>query len=133
MENVKPLYVNFIAFSKTPQELVTAIELLIFEMLSDLQIDNKDAANIYEDILEDFIHCKEKREFFVNWAKETKNINLKFIWGQEFFDKYGFKCPTGVKGRNSDNKLFKEKIGWETSQPLFEGMLSTFNWMKTKF
>ncbi len=79
MENVKPLYVNFVSFSKTPQELVTAVELLIFEMLSDLQIDNKDAANIYVDILEDFIHCEEKREFFVNWAKETKNINLKFF------------------------------------------------------
>ena len=79
MENVKPLYVNFESCSKTPQELLTAVELLIFEMLSDLQIDNKDAANIYEDILEDFIHCKEKREFFVNWAKETKNINLKFF------------------------------------------------------
>ena len=62
-----------------------------------------------------------------------KKIDLKFIWGQEFYDKYGFKCPTGVKGRNSDNKLFKEKIGWEVSQPLFEGMLATFNWMKTKY
>jgi len=62
-----------------------------------------------------------------------KKINLKFIWGQEFFDKYGFKCPTGVKGRNSDNKLFREKIGWETSQPLQEGMQSTFDWMISKF
>jgi nucleoside-diphosphate-sugar epimerase len=62
-----------------------------------------------------------------------KEINLKFIWGQEFFDKYGFKCPTGVKGRNSDNKLFREKIGWEVSQPLQEGMQSTFDWMVTKF
>ena len=76
MENVKPLYVNFESCSKTPQELLTAVELLIFEMLSDLQINNEDAN---DDILEDFIYCEEKREFFVNWAKETKNINLNFF------------------------------------------------------
>jgi len=76
MENVKPLYVNFESCSKTPQELLTAVELLIFEMLSDLQINHEDAN---DDILEDFIYCEEKREFFVNWAKETKNINLKFF------------------------------------------------------
>lgn len=79
MENVKPLYVNLLPFTKTPQELVTAVDLLIFEMLSDLQINDEEAANIYDNILEDFIHCEEKREFFVNWVKETKNINLKFF------------------------------------------------------
>jgi GDP-D-mannose 3',5'-epimerase len=61
-----------------------------------------------------------------------KNITLKYIYGQEFIDKYGYKCPTGVKGRNSDNRLYKEKIGWEVSQPLREGMQLTYNWLKTK-
>ncbi len=58
-----------------------------------------------------------------------KNLSIKNIEGQEFIDKYGFKCPLGVKGRNSDNKLFREKIGWEVSEPLAEGMKKTFTWI----
>ena len=49
--------------------------------------------------------------------------------GEEFKSKYGFNCPVGVRGRNSDNKLFKKEIGWEVSQSLFDGMNSTFNWI----
>ena len=37
--------------------------------------------------------------------------------------------PLGVHGRNSDNKLFKEKMGWEPSQPLREGMQTTYSWI----
>lgn len=58
-----------------------------------------------------------------------KNINIKNIYGKEFFDKYGFNCPVGVRGRNSDNRLYREKIGWEVSQPLYDGMKITFNWI----
>ncbi|MBF0694108.1 MAG: NAD-dependent epimerase/dehydratase family protein [Flavobacterium sp.] len=60
-----------------------------------------------------------------------KDVTIKNIEGQEFFDKYGFKCPTGVRGRNSDNKLFKEKVGWEVSEPLIDGMQKTFQWIDT--
>ena len=38
--------------------------------------------------------------------------------------------PLGVHGRNSDNKLFKEKVGWEPTQKLRTGMEKTFNWIK---
>jgi GDP-D-mannose 3',5'-epimerase len=58
-----------------------------------------------------------------------KNIAIKNIEGEEFKAKYGFKCPVGVRGRNSDNKLYKEKIGWEPTQPLYEGIVKTFNWI----
>lgn len=58
-----------------------------------------------------------------------KDIAIHNIGGQEFFDKYGFKCPTGVRGRNSDNRLYREKIGWEVSEPLYEGMVKTFTWI----
>ena len=61
-----------------------------------------------------------------------KDIKIKNIEGQEFFDKYGFKCPIGVMGRNSDNKLFKEKMGWESERSLFDGMKKTYNWIKTQ-
>jgi GDP-D-mannose 3', 5'-epimerase len=58
-----------------------------------------------------------------------KEINIRNIHGQEFIDKYGFKCPLGVRGRNSDNKLFRQVIGWEVSQPLMEGMKKTYEWI----
>jgi len=59
----------------------------------------------------------------------NKQIKVKNIAGQDFKDKYGFNCPVGVRGRNSDNKLFKEKIGWEVSQPLRVGMEKTYAWI----
>ncbi|TLV03719.1 NAD-dependent epimerase/dehydratase family protein [Dyadobacter luticola] len=58
-----------------------------------------------------------------------KNITIKNIYGEEFIQKYGFKCPTGVRGRNSDNRLFRKELGWEVSAPLAEGMAKTFDWI----
>ena len=65
-------------------------------------------------------------------AISDKDINIKNIEGEEFVQKYGFKCPLGVKGRNSDNKLYREKIGWEVSQPLSIGLKKTYNWIKSQ-
>jgi nucleoside-diphosphate-sugar epimerase len=38
--------------------------------------------------------------------------------------------PVGVRGRNSDNKLYKEKIGWETQKKLVDGMTQTYKWIE---
>ena len=59
----------------------------------------------------------------------SKRIKINNIYGEEFIGKYGFPCPLGVKGRNSNNKLFKKKIGWEVSMPLQKGMELTFDWI----
>lgn len=40
------------------------------------------------------------------------------------------KGPTGVRGRNSDNHLLYEKIGWTPSLPLKRGMIETYNWIR---
>lgn len=37
--------------------------------------------------------------------------------------------PLGVRGRNSDNALIKEKLGWSPSQPLRKGVQRTYNWI----
>ena len=58
-----------------------------------------------------------------------KDISIYNIDGQEFVDKYGFQCPLGVRGRNSDNKLYKEQMNWEVSMPLVDGMRKTFEWI----
>jgi nucleoside-diphosphate-sugar epimerase len=59
-----------------------------------------------------------------------KNLSLYNIDGQEFIDKYGHKCPIGVNGRNSDNNLYREKVGWTVSEPLIKGMERTYSWVK---
>lgn len=38
--------------------------------------------------------------------------------------------PLGVKGRNSDNRLIKEKLDWAPSQPLRQGLTQTYEWIK---
>lgn len=37
--------------------------------------------------------------------------------------------PTGVRGRNSDNLLIKEKLGWEPTMPLRKGLEKTYAWI----
>jgi GDP-D-mannose 3',5'-epimerase len=37
--------------------------------------------------------------------------------------------PRGVMGRNSDNKLIRERLGWAPSKPLQEGMKLTYAWI----
>jgi GDP-D-mannose 3',5'-epimerase len=38
--------------------------------------------------------------------------------------------PTGVRGRNSDNHLIKERLGWAPSQTLRDGLAITFEWIE---
>tara|TARA_R110001583_G_scaffold510_3_gene4647 strand:+ start:4413 stop:5414 length:1002 start_codon:yes stop_codon:yes gene_type:complete len=58
-----------------------------------------------------------------------KDLDIYNIDGQDFIDKYGHKCPLGVNGRNSDNTLYEEKLGWKVSRPLVEGMEKTYEWI----
>ena len=36
---------------------------------------------------------------------------------------------TGVRGRNSNNDLVREKLGWDYSQPLEVGIAKTYEWI----
>lgn len=47
-----------------------------------------------------------------------KNITIKNIKG-----------PEGVRGRNSDNALIQEKLGWAPSHSLREGITKTYHWI----
>ena len=38
----------------------------------------------------------------------------------------------GVRGRNSDNTLIKEKLGWSPTQPLRVGMEKTYKWIESQ-
>jgi GDP-D-mannose 3', 5'-epimerase len=37
--------------------------------------------------------------------------------------------PLGVRGRNSDNRLIAEKLGWKPSRPLRQGLEKTYQWI----
>lgn len=50
-----------------------------------------------------------------------KRVNLKHIPG-----------PIGVRGRNSDNNLIFEKLGWRPTRPLREGMENTYRWIEAQ-
>jgi GDP-D-mannose 3',5'-epimerase len=50
-----------------------------------------------------------------------KHLNIKHIPG-----------PLGVRGRNSDNKLIKEKLGWEPTMKLKDGLEITYKWINAK-
>jgi len=54
-------------------------------------------------------------------AIAKKEIKLKHIPG-----------PQGVRGRNSDNTLIFEKLGWKPTQPLFAGINKTYKWIKSQ-
>ena len=47
-----------------------------------------------------------------------KKLSIKHIPG-----------PLGVRGRNSDNRLIREKLDWAPSRPLSEGVAKTYEWI----
>jgi len=49
------------------------------------------------------------------------NLSLRHIDG-----------PLGVRGRNSDNRLLLQKLGWAPSRPLSEGIAKTYKWIEAQ-
>lgn len=47
--------------------------------------------------------------------------------------RYELDAPKGVNGRNSDNTLIREKLGWEPSLPLEQGLRRTYDWIYGQF
>ena len=45
-------------------------------------------------------------------------------------EKNHIEGPLGVRGRNSNNDLIREKLGWDYSMTLEEGILKTYNWIE---
>jgi len=40
--------------------------------------------------------------------------------------------PTGVRGRNSDNRLIHQKLGWKPELPLLYGLEKTYHWIEAQ-
>src|SRR5262249_47714823 len=43
--------------------------------------------------------------------------------------RYNLAAPQGVRGRNSDNTLILERLGWEPSTPPQDGRAPTYAWI----
>jgi GDP-D-mannose 3', 5'-epimerase len=54
------------------------------------------------------------------------------IAGKSIQRVYKFDAPIGVQGRNSDNSLIWEKLGWKPSRPLREGLEKTYAWIASQ-
>ena len=65
---------------------------------------------------EEMVTINELGEMVIEIA--GKNLAIRNISG-----------PTGVRGRNSDNKLIREKLGWSPTQQLYKGISETYKWV----
>ena len=52
------------------------------------------------------------------------------VGNKEVSKNHKLDAPLGVRGRNSNNDLIREKLGWDYSQTLEEGIRKTYNWIQ---
>ena len=57
----------------------------------------------------------------VDLAEELAGVELK--------RSYNLEAPRGVRGRSSDNSMIRERLGWEPSIRLREGLSKTYSWI----
>jgi nucleoside-diphosphate-sugar epimerase len=44
--------------------------------------------------------------------------------------RYDPGAPQGVRGRNSDNTLVRDRLGWAPSISLHDGLTQTYRWIE---
>jgi len=81
-----------------------------------MESDFKGPVNIGSDEMVTINQLVEKVSKIAN-----KKIHINHIQG-----------PLGVRGRNSDNRLIQEKLGWAPSKPLEYGLEKTYSWIQSK-
>jgi len=79
-----------------------------------MQSDFKGPVNIGSEEMVSLNQLAEMVMKIANKPLSIKNVNVSH---------------TGVRGRNSDNKLIKEKLGWAPGSRLSEGLKKTYQWI----
>ena len=51
------------------------------------------------------------------------------VAGKAVSRRHELNAPLGVRGRNSNNDLVREKLGWDYEQSLEEGIRKTYAWI----
>jgi nucleoside-diphosphate-sugar epimerase len=54
---------------------------------------------------------------------------VESIAGVKLTRRYNLDAPKGVRGRNSDNTMIRERLGWEPSISLQSGLERTYRWI----
>lgn len=60
---------------------------------------------------------------------EVANMVIN-ISGKKIKIKHDLTKPQGVRGRNSNNELIKEKLNWKPETKLIDGLMVTYNWIE---
>jgi GDP-D-mannose 3',5'-epimerase len=68
---------------------------------------------------EEMISINDLALMVIGISKKTLGIN-------------NIKGPEGVRGRNSDNNLFRKNIGWESTATLYDGISKTYQWVENR-
>ncbi len=58
---------------------------------------------------------------------------VESIAGVKLKRRYDLNAPKGVNGRNSDNTLIKNRLGWEPSIRLRDGLSKTYAWIHDEY
>jgi len=61
----------------------------------------------------------------VSYVEEIAGVKLE--------RKYDLSAPRGVAGRNSDNTMILEKLGWEPKTPIKKGLAKTYAWIEQQY
>jgi GDP-D-mannose 3', 5'-epimerase len=54
------------------------------------------------------------------------------IAGKKLTKRHDLSKPQGVRGRNSDNTLLNQVLGWEPTISLEEGLAMTYKWIENE-
>ena len=65
---------------------------------------------------EEMVSIQQLAEMIIDISGKT--LSVKCVEG-----------PTGVRGRNSDNALIEQKLGWKPRECLKEGLIKTYDWI----
>ena len=89
--------------------------------------------------IDQIMHCEDLIATPINLgSSELISINdlvsmIEQIAGVELERSYKLDAPRGVAGRNSDNTMIKQILGWEPRIPLREGMQDTYTWIEQQY
>ena len=70
-------------------------------------------------------------------SSELVSINqlvdiVEGIAGIKLKRNYNLSAPKGVNGRNSDNSMILQRLGWEPSISLRDGLARTYAWIESE-
>jgi GDP-D-mannose 3',5'-epimerase len=85
------------------------------------------------------MHCEKLVATPINLgSSELVSINdlatlAETIGGVKLTRRYDATAPRGVAGRNSDNTMIHDILGWEPDTPLKNGLAKTYQWIETQY